>query len=163
MATTLNLIGVHLLFERDDEILLGLRGSNAEFAPDTWHFPAGCCEHESIKQCAVREAREELGLRLEPEHLDLVHSVHLLDPDNPRPLLELVLRVRRWQGEPQLMEPDKCHKWAWWPRSALPEPIVPYAKAALEGIAAGSPYTELGWPDARPPSCHTALTTPKES
>lgn len=157
MATTLNVIGVHLLFERNDKVLLGLRGPDAEFAPDTWHFPAGCCEHESVKQCAVREAEEELGLHLDPDHLDLVHSVHLLDPDNPRPLLELVFRVTHWTGEPRLMEPDKCRAWAWWPKTALPRPIVPYAEAALEGIAADSTYTELGWPEARV-SHGTALT-----
>ncbi|MEV5877959.1 NUDIX domain-containing protein [Streptomyces sp. NPDC052101] len=162
MATALNLIGVHLLFERNDEVLLGLRGPNAVYAPNTWHFPAGGCEHESVKQCAVREAEEELGLHLDPEHLDLVHSVHLLDPGNPRPLLELVLRVKHWTGEPQLMEPDKCSAWAWWPKTALPDPIVPYAKAALEGIAGGSAYTELGWPEARLPRS-TTLTAPKES
>ncbi|MFD4480403.1 NUDIX domain-containing protein [Streptomyces sp. NPDC058471] len=161
MATTLNLIGSHLLFERNDEVLLGLRGPDAKFAPDTWHFPAGCCEHESVKRCAVREAEEELGLLLAPEHLDLVHTVHLLDPGNPRPLLELIFRVTRWSGEPQLMEPDKCSAWAWWPKDALPQPIVPYAKAALEGIAADRTYTELGWPAARQSS--VTATTSKES
>ncbi|MFE0055401.1 NUDIX hydrolase [Streptomyces sp. NPDC059003] len=149
MAHTLNIIGVHLLFERIEQgqhsVLLGLRAPQSDYAPDTWHFPAGHCEFESVSQCAVRESQEELGIPLEPEHLDLVHTVHLLDPSSTQPRLGLVLRVRHWTGEPRLMEPDKCSQWAWWPMSALPEPIVPYTKAALEGIAAGTPLTELGW------------------
>lgn len=28
---------------------------------------------------------------------------------------------------------------------ALPEPMVPYARAAIAGIGAGRLYTELGW------------------
>jgi hypothetical protein len=57
----------------------------------------------------------------------------------------LVFRARRWQGEPRVVEPDKCVSWGWWPPEALPEPIVPYTRAAIEGIRADRSYTELGW------------------
>ncbi|MFE9790681.1 hypothetical protein ACFYRL_02890 [Streptomyces goshikiensis] len=54
-------------------------------------------------------------------------------------------RARRWRGSLEVREPDRCLSWGWWPTDALPDPIVPYARAAIEGIRAGRPYTELGW------------------
>ncbi|MFI8361983.1 hypothetical protein ACIGD1_17660 [Streptomyces sp. NPDC085612] len=51
----------------------------------------------------------------------------------------------RFEGMPVVREPDKCLSWGWWPPDALPEPVVPCARAAVEGIRAGRRYTELGW------------------
>ncbi|WP_327327589.1 hypothetical protein OG735_37455 [Streptomyces sp. NBC_01210] len=51
-----------------------------------------------------------------------------------------------WAGEPQLLEPDLCTEWKWWPRHALPHPTVSYTRAAIDGIARGHAYTQLGWP-----------------
>ncbi|MGW8378297.1 NUDIX domain-containing protein [Streptomyces sp. ODS28] len=144
-------IGAHLLFERDQHVLLGRRGPRAVFAPDTWHLPAGRVEHaESARACAVREAAEELALTLDPPALELVHTVHLLEPGasgEPVPLLQLFFRVHGWQGVPRNNEPDKCRELGWHPRTALPSPLVGYARAALEGIAQGWSYTEMGWPE----------------
>jgi hypothetical protein len=33
----------------------------------------------------------------------------------------------------------------WWPPQELPEPVVPYTLAAIDGIRAGRLYTEMGW------------------
>ncbi|GAA1693222.1 hypothetical protein GCM10009680_36070 [Streptomyces yatensis] len=48
-------------------------------------------------------------------------------------------------GEPELLEPDKCVGWGWWPLDGLPEPTVDYTRAAIDGIRAGRLYTEMGW------------------
>ncbi|MBO0654569.1 NUDIX domain-containing protein [Streptomyces triculaminicus] len=141
-----NTVGAHLLFERRGHVLLGLRPPDALFAANIWHVPAGHVERESVRACAVREADEELGITVAEPDLELVHTVHLLHADNSVPRLQLFFRVHRWQGEPQLMEPDRCVEWRWWPLHALPEPTVEYTVAALEGMANGWPYTDMGWP-----------------
>ncbi|MCX5583443.1 NUDIX hydrolase [Streptomyces erythrochromogenes] len=144
-AAVPHIVGVHLYLERDGEVLLGLRHPDSAYAASTHHFLAGHCEQESAVSCLVREAREEAGLVVDPADVDLVHLVHVVDRPGARPRMQLVFRARRWLGEPQLLEPDRCVAWTWWPLDALPDPIVPYTRAAVEGIRAGRPYTELGW------------------
>ncbi|NUK18116.1 NUDIX hydrolase [Streptomyces lunaelactis] len=139
-------IGAHLYLERDGNVLLGKRHPDSAFAPSTWHLPAGHVEHEGARACVVREAAEETGLLIDERDLDLVHTLHMLDPDSPQPRMQLVFAARSWQAEPLLMEPDRCTEWKFWPRDGLPEPLVHYTRVALAGIARGATYTELGWP-----------------
>ncbi|MFD7409005.1 NUDIX domain-containing protein [Streptomyces sp. NPDC059866] len=144
--TVLNGVGVHLhLEDGDGRVLLGLRHPDAKYAGNTWHFLAGRCEQESAVACLVREALEEAGLVIAPADVELLHVVHVVDAPGGRPLVQMVFRARRWKGVPEVREPDKCLAWQWWPQEALPEPIVPYTRAAIAGIAEGRAYTELGW------------------
>ncbi|MGY0065082.1 NUDIX hydrolase [Streptomyces sp. LZ34] len=145
MTATLNIVGGHLYLERDGMVLLGKRGPTAAFAALEWHALAGHVERESVRSCVVREAREEAGLVIAEDDLTLVHTVHLLDSADAVPRIQLFFQARRWRGEPKVLEPDKCAAWGWWPTSALPEPIVPYTRAAIDGIRRGHPYTEMGW------------------
>ncbi|MFF4531611.1 NUDIX domain-containing protein [Streptomyces sp. NPDC001407] len=141
-----NIVGAHLMFERKGDVLLGLRPPDALFGANVWHVPAGHVERESVRACAVREAGEELGVAVAESDLELVHTVHLLDADGAVPRLGLFFRVHQWEGEPRVMEPDRCVQWQWWPLRDLPDPTVEYTVAALEGIAQGWPYTDMGWP-----------------
>ncbi|MFI1283849.1 NUDIX domain-containing protein [Streptomyces sp. NPDC020858] len=140
-----NVIGVHLYLEHQGRVLLGLRHPDSPFGASHHHFLAGHCERESAITCLIREAREEAGLRIRAEDVEFAHAVHVVDPPGARPRLQLVFRAHRWEGTEQVREPDKCVGWEWWPADALPEPIVPYARAAIEGIRAGRLYTEMGW------------------
>ncbi|MER5890773.1 NUDIX domain-containing protein [Streptomyces sp. NPDC001941] len=142
----LNGIGVHLHLQDDQgRVLLGLRHPDSSYAGDMWHFLAGRCEQESAVTCLVREAREEAGLVIDPADVTLVHVTHLVDRPGGRPLLQMVFQAHRWQGVPHVREPDKCLAWGWWSPTDLPSRLVPYARTALEGIAAGRAYSELGW------------------
>ncbi|MEU0673945.1 NUDIX hydrolase [Streptomyces sp. NPDC006172] len=140
-----NIVGVHLLLERDGKVLLGLRHPDSAFAPLEHHFLAGHCERESAVSCLIREAREEAGLVIAPEDVEFAHLVHLQHTQGTRPRLQLVFRAKKWEGEPRVLEPDKCVSWDWWPLDALPEPLVDYTRAALDGIRGGQLYTESGW------------------
>ncbi|MPY47352.1 NUDIX domain-containing protein [Streptomyces acidicola] len=143
--SVLNVIGVHLYLEDDGRVLLGLRHPDSAYAGGSWHFLAGHCEQESAIGCLVREAFEEAGLVIAPADVELVHTVHVVDSPGERPRMQMVFRARRWKGAPSLREPDKCLAWRWWPQDDLPEPIVPYTRAALDGIRTGRLYTEMGW------------------
>ncbi|MFG2827325.1 hypothetical protein ACGFWI_07620 [Streptomyces sp. NPDC048434] len=67
------------------------------------------------------------------------------DRPGGQPLMQVVFRARQWSGTPEVREPDKCTGWGWWHPDELPAPIVPYTRAAIEGIRAGRLYTEMGW------------------
>ncbi|MCX4637523.1 NUDIX domain-containing protein [Streptomyces platensis] len=141
-----HIICVHLYLENaHGEILLGLRHPDSAYAARTWHFLAGHCEQESAVTCLVREAHEEAGLLIDPADVEYAHAVHLVDTPGTPPRLQLVFRARHWTGTPETLEPDRCVSWNWWPPEALPEPLVPYARAAIDGIQAGRLYTEYGW------------------
>lgn len=145
-GTELHIVGVHLYIQDEHgRLLLGLRHPDAAFAADTWHFLAGHCEREAAVACLVREAKEEAGLLIDPSGVELVHVVHLLDPPQARPRIQLVFRARTWSGSPEVLEPDRCAEWRWWPPEALPHKLVPYTRTAIEGILAGHAYSELGW------------------
>ncbi|MFE9479194.1 NUDIX domain-containing protein [Streptomyces spororaveus] len=140
-----HIVGVHLYLERNGQVLLGMRHPDSAFAPSTHHFLAGHCEQESAVACLVREAEEEAGLGIDPGDVELVHVVHVVHEPAGRPRVQLVFRARRWRGTPEVREPDRCLSWGWWPADGLPDPVVPYARAAIEGIRSGRLYTELGW------------------
>ncbi|WP_326801215.1 NUDIX domain-containing protein [Streptomyces sp. NBC_01788] len=145
-GTVLNVIGVHLYLERPDgTVLLGLRHPDSAFAPSTWHVLAGHCERENAVTCLIREAREEAGLHIERQDVELVHVVHHIDKAGDRPRMGLFFRARTWSGEPELREPDKCTQWTFWDPAALPDDLVPYTRVAIEGIRAGRLYSETGW------------------
>ncbi|MFF5922552.1 NUDIX domain-containing protein [Streptomyces flavochromogenes] len=149
-GTVPHIVGVHLYLERDGQVLLGRRHPDSAYAGGSWHALAGHCEAESATACLVREAYEEAGLVIDREDLELVHTVHLADRPGEGaagrpPRIQLFFRARRWEGDPELREPDKCLAWQWWNPKDLPEPIVPYTRAAIEGVRAGRTYTETGW------------------
>ncbi|GGV50504.1 NUDIX domain-containing protein [Streptomyces spectabilis] len=144
--TVLNGIGVHLhLEDAEGRVLLGLRHPDSKYAGATWHYPAGRCEQESALACLVREAREETGLVIDPADVELAHVAHVVDAAGTLPLMQLVFKARRWEGEPKVLEPDKCLTWKWWPRHELPDRIVPYTRTAIAAIAEGRHYSQLGW------------------
>lgn len=145
-SAVLNVIGVHAYLEDDHgRVLLGLRHPQCAYAGDTWHLPAGHCEQESAIACLVRELLEETGLVIDPADVKFVHAVHLVDAPGTQPRMQMIFRIRRWEGVPEVREPDKCLGWQWYEPQNLPEPIVAYARAAIDEIAAERLYTEMGW------------------
>ncbi|MFJ4871550.1 NUDIX domain-containing protein [Streptomyces sp. NPDC088757] len=102
-------------------------------------------EAEAATAGLAREAYEEAGLVIDPADLELVHTVHAVDRPGARPRMQLFFRPRHWESVPEVREPDRCLRWEWFSVKDLPEPIVPYARVAIEGIRAGRSYSELGW------------------
>ncbi|WP_432016389.1 NUDIX domain-containing protein [Streptomyces hydrogenans] len=140
-----HIVGVHLVLERDGQVLLGRRHPDSAYAGGMWHVLAGHCARESATACLVREAKEEAGLLVDPDGLDLVHLVHMVDRPGELPRVQLFFRARAWEGTPRVLEPDKTVAWRYWDADRLPAELVPYTRAALGGIRAGRPYTETGW------------------
>ncbi len=142
-----SIVGAHLVLLRDGCVLLGERHPDSAFAPSTWHLPAGHREAaESTIACMIRETEEETGLTLDEADLSLVHTLDLRDPGSSVPRIQLFFTAAQWDGEPAVKEPNCTTQWAWWPLTALPEPVVDYTRAALDAIAQNIPYSTMGWP-----------------
>jgi len=140
---------VFLLREHDleHEVLLQLR-RNTGYMDDHWAAAAaGHVEQgETALDAAHREAAEELDVR--DLRLDFVTAMQRTrggEPIDER--IDFFFTARSWQGEPRIVEPEKCAGLGWFPLSALPDPVVPHELQVLEGLRDGglTPYTTHGF------------------
>jgi 8-oxo-dGTP diphosphatase len=113
-------IGVGVILLRDGYVLLGQRiGSHGS---GTWALPGGHLEFgETVEQCATREVREETGLELR----ECVAAPYTNDvfASERKHYVTLFVVAESHEGEPALLEPDKCLGWQWFRWSALPRPL----------------------------------------
>lgn len=66
-----------VLIWRDYRVLVQRRLATAEHLPNLWEFPGGKCEADEMpRDCAIREAREELSVEVEilGEHQAITHQ-----------------------------------------------------------------------------------------
>jgi 8-oxo-dGTP pyrophosphatase MutT (NUDIX family) len=139
MATEL-LIDLHLVLRQGDRILFGLR-RNTGFSDGLYHLPAGRLEpHETVAAGVIREAREELGIDIDPADLHLIHAMH-----HRSGRLALFFEARQWSGDLRNAEPDKCESLDWMASDRFPENMVAYAVAALQSIRNGETVSAYGW------------------
>jgi 8-oxo-dGTP diphosphatase len=131
---------VYLLREgvRGPEVLLQLRAGTG-FRDGFW--AAGAAGHveagESVHAAAVREAREELGIDLEPADLDPLTTMHRTSTPEPiEQRADFFFAARTWAGTPSVREPARSAGLAWSPLDALPDPTVPHEESVLRLLAA---------------------------
>jgi 8-oxo-dGTP diphosphatase len=113
-------VGVAAIIVRDGRILLGERiGSHGAH---TWATPGGHLEFgESIEACAARETLEETGLVVSSfKKLGFTNDV--FEQDNKHYITLFVVGTSE-EGEPQVMEPNKCKQWQWCALDDLPTPL----------------------------------------
>ncbi len=136
---------VSLILIKDGKVCL-LRRANTGYEDGKYCFPAGHKEPgESPIAGAIREAMEEAGISVDPEHVRHAHTMHrhCHDQEPKHERIAYFFTVDRWEGEPANVEPAKCDHLAWFSLEELPE-MMPYMKAALCSIQAGLPYSEFG-------------------
>ena len=131
---------VYIVLRRDDEVLLQLR-ENTGYRDGYWATAAaGHVEaDESVFAAGAREAREELGVVVEPDALVPLCGMHRTH-GNHKPIDERVdffFECRRWSGEPTLLESDKAADLRWFNLSALPDLVVPHELLVFECLREG--------------------------
>ncbi len=135
-------IAVHLFMFREEQVLL-LRRFNTGYEDGNYSVPAGHLNGgESVRQAMIREAREELGVGIQPGDLIFAGVFHRKSDDER---VDFFLSTRLWRGAPQNREPDKCDQIKWFPVDALPENMVPYVRQALLNCRNGILFHEHGW------------------
>lgn len=133
------------------EVLLQLR-RNTGYMDDHWAAAAaGHVERgETAYAAAEREAAEEIAVaHLALEFVTSMHRTQGGEPIDER--IDFFFTARSWTGEPTVVEPEKCAELAWFPLSALPDPVVPHELEVLNGLRSGTvpSYTTFGFPDDR--------------
>ena len=135
-------VTVHLLFFREDQILL-LRRFNTGYADGQYSVPAGHLDGgETVISAARREGLEETGVRIEAGDVVFSSVVHRRDGDER---VDFFVHIHKWQGEPANTEPDKCDELRWVGVNELPDNLIPYVKKAIQNHLTGIPFHEFGW------------------
>ncbi len=133
----------YLVLIKDGQVLL-LRRFNTGYQDGNYSLIAGHLDGgETAKQCIIREAGEEAGVKVSPEDLEVAHVMHRLSPD--REYFDIYLRTEKWTGEITNMEPEKCDELKWFNMDGLPDNMLPEVKLALENINKNVHYGEFGW------------------
>jgi len=131
---------VYLVLITDNKILLSRR-YNTGYFDGNYSFPAGHLDgNETLKQGIVREAKEEIGIDLKPNDLELIHVMNRKIPNDER--LDFFFNTKKWLGEPKIMETDKCDDLSWFELNNLPKNIIPYIKEAIDSFLNNTTYSE---------------------
>ena len=117
-------VGVGLyIFNENNQLLLGLRKSPHDYG--TWCPPGGHLEFgESNEEAAVRETREETGLTISADDVWFEGVTNDFYPQSDKHYITLHLFCKKYQGKPQIMEPQKCAEWRWFDLDNLPENLM---------------------------------------
>ena len=113
-----------------DQVLLGLR--QGSHGAGEWSFPGGHLEFgETVFETAKREVKEETDLDLDMFKLISVSDeMRYIKSDNKH-FLNLGVKAEYKDGEPKVMEPQKCSEWKWFNLDDLPEKIFEATKQTI--------------------------------
>lgn len=132
--------------EKGEEVLFQKR-KNTGYCDGFYDFSAsGHVEnHESMKQAMCREAKEEVGIEIQPEDLEFVCMIHKNNQDTGTIYYNGFFKAKKWKNEPCINEPEKNEELRWIPVNELPENVVDDRKVAIKNYQNGIFYSEMGW------------------
>ncbi|TVX96323.1 NUDIX hydrolase [Cohnella terricola] len=134
---------VHLLMYRNDQVLL-LKRKNTGFEDGKWSVVAGRIDGgEEVIAAAIREAKEEAGIDIDPDHLKIVGVTHRKNKNSE--WIDFYLAVQEWKGTIINAEPHKCEELKWFDVNGLPENMIAYVRKAVEKNHKELWFESVGW------------------
>lgn len=133
----------YLMLLRDGKILLARR-FNTGFEDGNYGLVAGHGEqNENARETLIREAKEEAGIDIKLENIELAHVMHRKAALDER--VDFFFEAKDYEGTPKIMEPEKCDEIQWFPLDNLPENTIDYIRQAIKNYRSGKFYSEYGW------------------
>ncbi|MGI5146685.1 NUDIX hydrolase [Plantactinospora sp. CA-294935] len=147
MAAPTHPVDVLLILTHSDHVLLALRDGTG-YADGQWNLPSGKLEAgEDARSAVIREAREEIGMHLDPAEVRLAVTVHHRSPGG-QGRIGLVFTAAyepERHDEPVNAEPHKCAKIQWTPAELLPSNTYSHSRVAVAAYRAGDTFRLDGW------------------
>jgi 8-oxo-dGTP diphosphatase len=121
-------VGTGIMIKRGGKVLLGNRKNT--HGDGEWSFPGGKLEYwESIRNCALREIKEECGVKVKNLVFQNVLNVKKYD----RHFVAVGFLAEWKSGEPKVLEPDKFYEWKWFDLKKLPKNLFYATKLMIKG------------------------------
>lgn len=134
----------YLLLRKNGNEFLMLKRANTGYMDGYYSLVAGHVDpNESFTKTIIREAKEEAGITLQEEHLNVVHIMHRKSDDHER--IDTFFLADVWEGELQNCEPHKCSDLSWFKAHELPDKTLDYVKDVILAVADNKFYSEFGW------------------
>ena len=126
---------VHIFLMKNDTEILLLRRFNTGYEDGKYSVIAGHIDgNEEVKTAAIREAKEEAGIEIQPSEIEVVGVMHRTGEDER---VDFFLAASSWNGNIVNAEPDKCDDLSWHSVHELPVNMVPYGRRTLENYRKG--------------------------
>ena len=126
---------VYLIIKNENGEILLQRRQGTKLWPNFLALPAGHIdEGEDPYQASIREAKEELGIEIKFEDLINPFVVCRRNKTLP-PYFDVYFEVSEYEGNIQIMEPNKCSELVWADINNLPKDIIPFEKKAIENYS----------------------------
>lgn len=132
----------YVFLERDGKYLFARR-CNTGYQDGFYQVPSGHVETgESPREAMVREAKEEVGIVLEPQDLEFVQVSYRMREDRTGYRVDFFFKTSKWSGEIVNAEPEKCDDLQWFNLQDLPDNTVGLMRTVMESMAKGDRLTE---------------------
>lgn len=126
-------ISVDVFIYKKNKILLGKRKDSfikfPTFAPPGGHLKNG----ETLRNCAIREVKEETSLTVKLEDVVTIHE----NNSYGNHYVIICFKVKWIKGKPKVLEPNKCYFWKWYSLNNLPEPLFGNNLITIKNIKRG--------------------------
>lgn len=143
MHSATAILAADVLLRKGDEVLLERRG-NTVFAAGQYDIPGGHVEPgESVTAAAVRELQEEMGIAIAEEDLKLIHVLGRITGGDGKRRVNFEFECRKWKGEPQIKEPEKCSELRWVPLTQPPKNMVSHSAHVIDQYLKHRAWSEL--------------------
>jgi 8-oxo-dGTP diphosphatase len=138
----------YLLLIKDNNIFL-IRRFNTGWQDGNYTLPSGHLNGgETAREAMSREAKEEIGITIDPKDLEVIHVLHRRSVNETVGNVEYVdfyLTAKKWIGEPTNVEPTRCDHAAWFPLTTLPSNLLTFVRLVIENYHKHIFYSEFGW------------------
>ena len=127
-----------IIVNEDGFVLIGKRkGGLAQ----KYSIPGGKLDlGETFEEGAAREIKEETNLDIsEPQVIAVSNNLETFQEEGKH-YISVVLLVKKFSGELQNMEPNKCEGWEWINPRELPEPHFDASRMAISCFIKNSVY-----------------------
>jgi|SRR3989338_1017654 len=146
MKKRYSIVCASYLFLMQDKKVLLLRRFNTGYQDGNYSVPAGHVdEGESVADALIREAREEIGVNIRKQDINLVHVMHRKSTEQNDERLDFFFTCRKYKGEIKNIEPEKCDDLNWFDIEVLPTNIISYIQKAIKNAINQKAYSELHW------------------
>ena len=132
--------------EKGEEVLLQKRKNTGYIDGFYDLYDSGHVEKdEPMTSALIREAKEEIGIVIKLEDIELATMMHTKTPETGQIYYNGFFKVKQYKEEIKINEPEKCEELRWFPLDKLPENLLQDRLQAIKNEKENLKYSEFGW------------------